>query len=167
MKEMGIVRRVDQLGRIVLPIEMRRVHKIEEGTLLEIVNTKESIMLKNYSPVGQSNHLANLLVESFSGRAEIIVTDREQVIAGKKRGAKLVGSSISERLKCRDTFEWSIPIGIDYDVTALGNSYNYYIINIVKDGDKFGFVILFDTEEILTDEIKIAKVSATILANNC
>lgn len=167
MKEMGIVRRVDQLGRIVLPIEMRKVHKIEEGTLLEIINTKESITLKNYSPVGQSNHLANLLVESFSGRAEIIVTDRERVIAGKKRGAKLVGSYINEKLKCPDTFEWSIPIGIDYDVTVLGNLYNYYIINIIKDGDKFGFLILFDTQDILIDDIKIAKVFATILANNC
>lgn len=50
MKEIGIVRKVDELGRIVLPMELRRTFEIEEKTPLEIYVDGDTIVLKRYEP---------------------------------------------------------------------------------------------------------------------
>lgn len=63
MKATGMVRKVDELGRVVLPIEMRRTMEIEEGTPLEIFTDSGQIILKKYTPgcifCGQANGVQN------------------------------------------------------------------------------------------------------------
>ena len=54
MKATGIVRRIDDLGRVVIPKEIRRTLRIKEGTPLEIFTDKEGeVILKKYSPIGE------------------------------------------------------------------------------------------------------------------
>ena len=58
MKATGIVRRIDDLGRVVIPKEIRRTLRIKEGTPLEIFTDREGeIILKKYSPIGELNIL--------------------------------------------------------------------------------------------------------------
>ena len=78
MKATGVVRRIDDLGRIVLPKELRRSMRIKEGESLEIYTDGENrIILKKYSPVQNVNDFVEEFVESLyaSNKKDIIITD--------------------------------------------------------------------------------------------
>ena len=84
MKATGVVRRIDDLGRIVLPKELRRTMRIKEGESLEIyTDGTDRIILKKYSPVQNVNDFVEEFVESLyaSNKKDIIITDNEKVIA--------------------------------------------------------------------------------------
>ena len=84
MKATGVVRRIDDLGRIVLPKELRRTMRIKEGESLEIyTDGTDRIILKKYSPVQNVNDFVEEFVESVyaSNKRDIIITDNEKVIA--------------------------------------------------------------------------------------
>ena len=91
MKATGIVRRIDDLGRVVVPKEIRRVLRIREGDPLEIYtgNTGE-VILKKYSPINELSQFADEYAESASRvlGATIIVSDTDQVIAACGSGKK-------------------------------------------------------------------------------
>lgn len=84
MKATGIVRRIDDLGRIVIPKEIRRTLRIRESDPLEIFTDREGeIILKKYSPIGEMSSFAKQYAESLSqaaGKAALI-SDRDQFIA--------------------------------------------------------------------------------------
>ena len=68
MKATGIVRRIDDLGRVVIPKEIRRTLRIKEGTPLEIFTDREGeIILKKYSPIGELNVFAKEYAEALAG----------------------------------------------------------------------------------------------------
>ena len=101
MKSTGVVRRIDELGRIVVPKEMRRVLRIREGDSLEISTDTDTIVLKKYSLVESINGFITQYVDAIhsSSKKEIIVTDMEKVIAasnGFKRS--IIGKKIDIRL---------------------------------------------------------------------
>lgn len=91
MKATGIVRRIDDLGRVVVPKEIRRVLRIREGDPLEIYtgNTGE-VILKKYSPINELSQFADEYAESASRvlGATIIVSDTDQVIAACGSGKR-------------------------------------------------------------------------------
>ena len=67
MKATGIVRRIDDLGRIVVPKEIRRTLRIREGDPLEIFTDREGeIILKKYSPIGELSQFAGEYAESLA-----------------------------------------------------------------------------------------------------
>ena len=67
MKATGIVRRIDDLGRVVIPKEIRRTQRIREGDPLEIFTDREGeIILKKYSPIGELSAFARQYAESLS-----------------------------------------------------------------------------------------------------
>ena len=84
MKSTGVVRRIDDLGRIVIPKEIRRSLRIREGDSLEIYSEgSEGITLRKYSQVESIESFINQYVEAIysTTKKEIIVTDTEKVIA--------------------------------------------------------------------------------------
>ena len=84
MKATGIVRRIDDLGRVVIPKEIRRTLRIREGDPLEIFTDREGeIILKKYSPIGELTEFAGEYVESLfdTTRHIAVITDRDGVIA--------------------------------------------------------------------------------------
>ena len=67
MEATGIVRRIDDLGRVVIPKEIRRTLRIKEGTPMEIFTDREGeIILKKYSPIGELGTLAGIYADSGS-----------------------------------------------------------------------------------------------------
>lgn len=84
MKATGIVRRIDDLGRVVIPKEIRRTLKIREGDPLEIYTDNEGeVILKKYSPIGEMGAFAKEYADTLhqvSGHI-VIITDRDKVIA--------------------------------------------------------------------------------------
>ena len=91
MKATGIVRRIDDLGRIVIPKEIRRTLRIREGDPLEIFTDREGeIMLKKYSPIGELRDVAVSYAESLAQTTGelVCITARDCVVAAsgpKKR----------------------------------------------------------------------------------
>ncbi len=84
MKATGIVRRIDDLGRVVVPKEIRRTLRIREGDPLEIFTDREGeIILKKYSPIGELGDFARQYAEALAQTTGnvICITDRDQIIA--------------------------------------------------------------------------------------
>ena len=84
MKATGVVRRIDDLGRVVIPKEIRKVLRIKEGDPLEIFTDKEGeVILKKYSPIGELSELASSYAETISKTTGHItcITDKDTVIA--------------------------------------------------------------------------------------
>ena len=102
MKATGIVRRIDDLGRVVIPKEIRRTLRIREGDPLEIFTEQEGeIILKKYSPLGDIGQFAGQYEESMarSTGGLVCVTDREHVIAAAGNGKNdYEGKQISKEL---------------------------------------------------------------------
>lgn len=103
MKATGIVRRIDDLGRVVIPKEIRRTLRLREGTPLEIFTDREGeIILKKYSPMVELTAFASQYAESMSQATGMMVciTDRDQIIAvsgGPKKD--LLQKNISKQLE--------------------------------------------------------------------
>ena len=84
MKATGIVRRIDDLGRVVIPKEIRRTLRIREGDPLEIfVDREGEVILKKYSPIQELGHFAQEYVESLflSLNKTVLISDRDSFIA--------------------------------------------------------------------------------------
>ena len=84
MKATGIVRRIDDLGRVVVPKEIRRTLRLREGTPLEIFTDREGeIILKKYSPMMELNAFAGQYADAMAQSTGLMVciTDRDQVVA--------------------------------------------------------------------------------------
>ena len=84
MKATGIVRRIDDLGRVVIPKEIRRTLRIREGDPLEIFTDREGeVILKKYSPIGELSEFAQEYADSLAETLGHIacICDRDVVIA--------------------------------------------------------------------------------------
>ena len=157
MKATGVVRRIDDLGRIVVPKEVRRTMRIKEGESLEIfVDGTDKIVLKKYSPVQNVNEFVSEFVDSIyaSNKKDIVITDNEKVIAAAGNYRKdIVGKRITLRLEDKiqnrntqvidssDKFE--ICENIDMKKPAILKPINVYgdIIGcVIVSGDKIGDV---------------------------
>lgn len=102
MKATGIVRRIDDLGRIVIPKEIRRTLRIRESDPLEIFTDREGeIILKKYSPIGEMSTFAKQYAESLaqvSGYTALIA-DRDQIIAAAGKGKSMAGMALGREME--------------------------------------------------------------------
>ncbi len=121
MKATGIVRRIDELGRIVVPKEIRRVLRIREGDPLEIFTDKDGeIVLKKYSPIGELSAFAQEYVDAIAASlgCGVCVCDRDQIIAVAGISKKdLLGKSLHRELEDaindREEQNKTWPFGLD------------------------------------------------------
>jgi AbrB family transcriptional regulator (stage V sporulation protein T) len=152
MKATGITRKIDELGRIVIPKEIRRTLRIREGTPLEIFTEKNGeIILRKYSPMGELVAFAQQYADSLAQTTGMMVciSDLETVIAaagGAKRD--YLGKAISENLEQlmeERAQSQAIPEEKKY-VTVIkeniGENYAQTICPIICQGDVIGAVIL-------------------------
>ncbi len=171
----GIVRRIDDLGRVVVPKEIRRILKIREGDPLEIYTDKEGeIILKKYSPIGELTDFAREYAEAIASVSgyKVIITDRDQIIAvsgGVKRDYQ--GKDVTEELEeimgdreiiINDAGKKSIQIVSGSDYSELGQ----VICPISCDGDIIGSVIVMGKDEntkMGDAEKRLAAVAASFL----
>ncbi len=174
MKATGIVRRIDDLGRIVIPKEIRRTLRIKEGAPLEIYTNREGdILLKKYSPVEELGEFANSYAQSLSETSGMLVciTDRDYVIAAHGPGKKQYeGHPVTEDLGrvmegrgsiSAKTGEPSFKgIVIDED----GDFVCETISTIICNGDAIGSVVIIGKEENKYEE-KTMRMLASSAAN--
>lgn len=176
MKATGIVRRIDDLGRIVIPKEIRRTLRIRESDPLEIFTDREGeIILKKYSPIGELSQFAGQYAEALAQTSGCLVciTDRDHVIAaagsGKKEFegkpiSKAMESSIEERESFMATKDEKAFKKITLDDKEEHHA--QAVSTIICEGDAIGSVILYqkdDREKVGETELKLAMVAAGFL----
>ena len=102
MSTTGIIRRIDELGRIVIPKEIRKNLRIKNGDNLEIMVNGEDITLKKYSQIENLENIANMYAESFYQvlKYNVIITDTDKIVAvGGNLKKKYVNNGISEEIE--------------------------------------------------------------------
>ena len=98
MKATGVVRRIDDLGRVVIPKEIRKTLRIKEGEPLEIFTDREGqVILKKYSPIGELSEFATGYAETLSKTTGHMIEDGK--ITDPVRGATLIGNGKDTLLK--------------------------------------------------------------------
>lgn len=176
MKATGIVRRIDDLGRVVVPKEIRRTLRIREGDPLEIFTDHEgAIILKKYSPIGDLAEFAKPYAESLaqvSGHMALIA-DRDQFIAAAGSGNKqFLGKSISKELEEKMNARETICASCDdrkYIPLTEQETERYQhevMIPILAQGDVLGAVVLLsnDARNPMNEvEIKLVQSAAGFL----
>ena len=104
MQETGIVRRIDELGRVVIPKEMRKTLRIREGDPLEIYTEKDNLVFKKYSPIISITDYAKIVADGIEDLTQktCIITDTDNVIYISKTqlSAILTVDCNSSKLKC-------------------------------------------------------------------
>lgn len=155
MKATGIVRRIDDLGRVVIPKEIRRTLRIREADPLEIFTDREGeIILKKYSPIGEMSTFAKQYAESLaqvSGHVALI-TDRDQFIAVSGGMKNLVGKSVSPELEDKMEKRQLVMVSKGergFISIVAGEDTEYVqqaICPIISEGDVIGSVILLNMD---------------------
>jgi AbrB family transcriptional regulator (stage V sporulation protein T) len=182
VKATGIVRRIDDLGRVVIPKEIRRTLKIREGDPLEIfVDRDGEVILKKYSPIGEladfAQEYADSLYESTDHIACICDKDIVVAVSGaprkeffEKRIAPIVERAMEERRAIllqraeRDESGESLRVLLD---DTEGKYEAGVIVPIISEGDPIGTVIIATKDEgkqIGELEMKLAETAAGFLA---
>ena len=173
MKATGIVRRIDDLGRVVIPKEIRRVMRIREGDPLEIfTDVGGEVVFKKYSPVGEMAGLASEYAEALSHGTSltVIICDRDHCIAAaggsKKDLLERRNTSALERIMDdRQPYEMR---GEQLFALEGINRATCIAVPIVAEGDVSGCVALIESEgvaELTESDRKLARVAAAFLGN--
>ncbi|MFB4214119.1 stage V sporulation protein T [Shouchella sp. 1P09AA] len=174
MKATGIVRRIDDLGRVVIPKEIRRTLRIREGDPLEIfVDREGEVILKKYSPISELGDFAKEYAEALydSLNHYVLISDRDTYIAvagaSKKEYAnKAVGEAVESAMGNRKSYmeanagEYNI-VG-DHKDDFKG----YVAAPIIASGDPIGAVVIISKSEPLSGKLeqKMAETAAGFLA---
>lgn len=168
----GIVRRIDELGRIVIPKEIRKSLRIKNGDNLEILVDNDNITLRKYSQIENATDMASIYVESFYQvlKYNVIVTDTDKVVAaaGNLKNKYLnmrISDKLTSMIERRESFVERKKNNLE--IGPGMTEYGYYAIaTIINNGDSIGAVIILSTETpLLEQEEKLAMILANMLSN--
>ena len=159
MKSTGVTRKIDDLGRIVIPKEIRKNLGIRDGESLEIFTEEDSIILKKHSEIEKFEDLGKKLSDLIENifKVDVIITDREKVIASTKRDIlinKLLDEELIYLIDNREEFVGRKDI--------FGTISKVTIVPIIASIDSLGLIILISNDDL--DLKNIARFMAKILS---
>ncbi len=173
MKATGIVRRIDDLGRVVIPKEIRRTMRIREGDPLEIFTASDGeVIFKKYSPIGELSEFSTQYTDVLyrATNLPVIITDTDHVIAVAGMPKKdvidrRISSQLEELMEKRENYIASPDVKALYPLAdkdkEAGLAYP-----IIGGGDVAGAVVLMlnaDGSMPTQTEIKLVSVAASFL----
>lgn len=177
MKDTGITRRIDELGRIVIPRELRKVMRIKEGDTLEFYSNKEEIILKKYSPIAALADGAKTVADGIYELTEksCVVVDKDQVVyAVGEKTKDLMGADISDQILDAIAERKSLVLNRSDGGKVLPiingvepNAENQIFVPVMSCGDVFGGIIIFDLDKenrFNSNDVKMVSLGASILA---
>ena len=174
MKATGIVRRIDDLGRVVIPKEIRRTMRIREGDPLEIFTDRDGeVIFKKYSPIGELGEFAAQYAETLykTSGFPVCITDKDSIIATaglpkKELFEKPVSSDIERVME--DKKHYLSDGSGKLTITESNEKYSAGVISpIIAEGDIIGNVIVIkenETDNITETELKLANAASMFLA---
>lgn len=168
MKATGVVRRIDDLGRIVIPKEIRRNLRIRDGESLEIFVDGNNIILKKFSIMRNVDEYAINMADALYSitKKNVVITDTDSVIACSSNLKEILNKSISDSLgvsiKRRESilekYDKLLCLTADYNVNC-----KYAMNAIVANGDSVGLVVIFG-DNIDDDDMKMSVIASKILS---
>ena len=177
MRDTGVIRRIDELGRIVIPKEIRKTLRIREGDPLEIYTENGELIFKKYSPIANVKEIASGVCDSLYELTEKIcfITDNDEVLYfSKNKNKEIIGSKNSSALdkiiKERKSVVLSNKDGGEIKPLLCGEEIkmqNEIIIPIISNGDAYGALVMYDdneNESINENNIKLCRLSANIIS---
>lgn len=179
MKATGIVRRIDDLGRVVIPKEIRRTLKIREGDPLEIfVDRDGEVILKKYSPIGELGDFAQEYADSLHESMGHIscIADRDTIIAvagapKKEFLNRPLSSAVDRVMETRKSVLINNTADHEFYQESddmIGPRFaNEAIAPIISEGDPIGAVVMGSRDPAvkMTDlEMKLVETAASFLA---
>ena len=169
LKATGIVRRIDDLGRVVIPKEIRRTLRIREGDPLEIyTDTEGGVIFKKYSPIGELSEFANTYCEVLTRTSNFptIVSDRDHIvsvagISKKEYLERRITSTLEELMESRKSF-----------ILREGEKNSFFPVEginraaviaypIIAAGDVTGAIMMLSNEENTLPTESDAKIAQT------
>ena len=175
MKATGIVRRIDDLGRVVIPKEIRRTMRIREGDPREIYTDRDGeVIFKKYSPIGELASFASQYADTLHKicSMNVVITDRDNVIssagvAKKEYADKKLSEDFESIMETRSLYSYKNSVG-RIDVTDGATLFVKYAMPIISDGDVIGCVASLTSEEKCETspddtEAKLVQTAATFL----
>lgn len=174
MKATGIVRRIDDLGRVVIPKEIRRTLRIREGDPLEIyTDTEGGVIFKKYSPMGELSQFANTYADVLSRTSNFptLVCDRDHVIAvagipKKEYMERRISPALEEIMEARRSYSLKTGDQPTFQAIEGVDRAATIIYPIIVAGDVTGAVVMLTNEagSIPTEtEVKLAQTAAVFL----
>ncbi len=179
MKDTGIVRRVDGLGRIVIPKEIRKNIKIKEGDPLEFYTDRGELILRKYSPLEDNEEFLSKILTSLTEviQKECIITDLDRVILATETYKSLENKSISDTMQKVLTEKKSVNLNLidgykDFNFIKGEQQFdavNIFVMPIVCDSQLFGGIIIPSKDGAIKEEdldVKSIRVCAKIIARH-
>ncbi len=175
MESKGIVRRVDELGRIVLPREMRKSLNVRVGTKLEIgIVDGNKFLLSKYSDMASLKEYSDAVANAISVSIEhdVLISDMETILSSnrKKHINKKLNEDVQELIYRKEIVIKKQDDGSEM-LEFFPNTPNEYtcqlIVPIVKDGDAIGAIIILASENKCFDDasVKICKAFSKYLSD--
>lgn len=178
MKATGIVRRIDDLGRVVIPKEIRRTMRIREGDPLEIYTNRDGeVIFKKYSPIGELGDFAAEYAETLSKTSgyPTCITDKDNIIAvsgvpKRELSEKKISSDLEKVMEDKSTFIMRRSDGKKMTVIEENEKYTAgVVVPIISEGDTIGSVVFFSNEganQMGEVEEKLAQSAAGFLGRH-
>ena len=174
MKTTGVVRRVDDLGRIVIPKDIRKSLRIRDGESLEFFVDKETISLKKFYTSDVLSDIAQSLLDTIymTISKNIFVTDRDKFVAGTGKYKKeFCGCNISTKLEeclfeTESLVKGTCQIEEIVDSKNSGEEYKYIISPILSDGETIGLALMLneDGKSFTEEDEHIIQIIANFLS---
>ncbi|MFI3328949.1 MAG: AbrB/MazE/SpoVT family DNA-binding domain-containing protein [bacterium] len=147
MKETGVIRRIDELGRIVIPKEVRKKLKIRNGDSIDIYIDQEKIVLEKYSALKDLDTIIKVLLETLKKvyNAKIVITDMSKIIATTINQVAIHDNiteeyiTIIEKMQTQDLNQTNIKLNDSYTIDTYSK-----IKPIIIYGDLFGSILIMD-----------------------
>ena len=169
MKTTGIVRRIDELGRIVIPKEIRRSLRIKEGENLEILINNDSIILKKYSIIKNLNDFAQNITDSIYSFIDnsVLITDTDNILAvsgplKKQLLNKEIGIDLENKIKRRE--EMFEKHKKSLKITNEEIECTYAVSPIIVNSDVIGLVMIIG--EVADVDFKLTQIISKFLSNH-
>lgn len=177
MKATGIVRRIDELGRIVIPKEIRRTHKIREGTPLEIFSGDNGeLILKKFSPVLELEDISQDCVKSIYEvlESDVFICDKDSIISvegstnfKKNFIHKNISLDLEKIIENRKSILLNSKEGANLTPVLKDTEINYaslIIVPILANGDTYGAIVLVGNNNFLNSEVKILQTFSNFIS---
>ena len=166
MKATGVIRRIDDLGRIVVPKEIRKSLKINDGDSLEIYVDNNKIILTKYSIIDNISFISKKIVDSYYKifNKNIIITDKEKIIACSKNIKEYENGNITSELKQLLISREEVLLN-HQNIIITGIKENFFFKPIIVDSDVVGSIILIDNDISNYDKDIIRLISTFLIKN--
>lgn len=167
LKATGIIRRIDELGRIVVPKELRNTLRIKDGTSLEIfTNDGGELVLKKYSPVEELSEfgedLCNALRQVYNVTA--LVLDSDGIVAKSGRLSDKIQRDITPEMENLLNKRQQAVIRNSDKYLGCDDSGQLIITPVISKGDLYGGIVIV-VQEVTPELLRISELAAAVLKN--